>query len=171
MDTPPQDGIGSTASLAARGDAVVKEAMFQEVVARLARADGSCGGGPDRATGPQDGAGVAGEGAEAAAGGTAAALHPRSLCGVARLSRRLQRVEVLPAADQRTVLKRVDALHETHLRTAARARPAPPGRLSMKAQPRRAGPPCRGRAEARLRSRELEFPVRARTRGCPQLGF
>lgn len=40
----------------------------------------------------------------------------------ARLRKRLQKVEALPAADQRTVLKLVDALHETHQRTRPRPR-------------------------------------------------
>lgn len=40
----------------------------------------------------------------------------------ARLRKRLQKVEALPAADQRTVLKLVDALHETHRRTRPRPR-------------------------------------------------
>jgi hypothetical protein len=36
----------------------------------------------------------------------------------ARLLKRLQKVAELPAADQRTVLKLVDALHESRQRTA-----------------------------------------------------
>jgi transcriptional regulator with XRE-family HTH domain len=36
---------------------------------------------------------------------------------LARLRKRLQRVEVLPAADQRAVLKLIDVLYETHQRT------------------------------------------------------
>jgi transcriptional regulator with XRE-family HTH domain len=40
----------------------------------------------------------------------------------ARLRKRLQKVESLPAADQRTVLKLVDALSEARLRTRLRPR-------------------------------------------------
>jgi hypothetical protein len=36
----------------------------------------------------------------------------------ARLLKRLQKIEELPAADQRTVLKLLDALHESRQRTA-----------------------------------------------------
>ena len=42
----------------------------------------------------------------------------------ARLLRRLRKIEELPAADQRTVLKLLDALHESRQRTAG------PGRRS-----------------------------------------
>jgi hypothetical protein len=63
------------------------------------------------------------------AGSTIARPSPDELLGVkpgtektppktARLHKRLQKVEELPAADQRTVLKLVDALHECRQRTS-----------------------------------------------------
>ena len=45
----------------------------------------------------------------------------------ARLLKRLRKIEELPAADQRTVLKLLDALHESRLRTA---RPRPKARVA-----------------------------------------
>jgi transcriptional regulator with XRE-family HTH domain len=40
----------------------------------------------------------------------------------ARLLKRLQKVEELPAVDQRTVLKLVDALHTAHARSSSKSR-------------------------------------------------
>jgi len=81
----------------------------------------------------------------------------------ARLRKRLQKVEQLPPADQRTVLKLVDALAEARRRTRRRA-PAPPAKLAGTKKPGR-----RDRAFNTNRNRILQFCSRrvAMAPQCP----